>query len=78
MNPMMQFMQMIRQGGNPQMMLIQMLQGQAGRNPIAANLLSLARNQDTKGLEEIARNMAKEKGIDFDTEFSKFRNFYHL
>lgn len=72
MNPM-QFMQMIRSGGNPQAIVMQMLNSQ-GNNPFANNLMQMAKNHDINGLEQIARNMAKEKGTDFDTEYNKFRN----
>jgi hypothetical protein len=33
-NPLVQFMQMMRNGGNPQTMVMNMLQKQAGNNPI--------------------------------------------
>ena len=37
------------------------------------NLLNLARNGQTAEIEKIARNMCKERGVDFDQEFTKFR-----
>lgn len=43
-------------------------------NPIVNNLVSMAQKGDTKGVENFARNICKEKGIDFDTEFSNFMN----
>lgn len=68
------FMQMFRSGGNPQQIITQMLQSQAAQNPMYANLLTL----DEKGIEEYARNLAKEKGLNFDEEFKKFKQTYHL
>ena len=73
MNPIMQFMQMVRSGGNPQQLVINMLQQQAGNNPIQQNLLKLAQNNDSKGIEQIARNMCAQRGLDFDKEFAAFR-----
>ena len=64
--------QMIRQGQNPQQLLLSILEGQAG-SPMGRNLLNLARNGQTAEIEKIARNICKERGIDFDQEFTKFR-----
>ena len=64
--------QMIRQGRNPQQLLLSILEGQAG-SPMGRNLLNLARNGQTAEIEKIARNMCKERGVDFDQEFTKFR-----
>lgn len=69
----MQFMQMVRSGGNPQQMVINMLQGGAQNNPMMQNLLNLAQNGNSAGIEEFARNMCKSKGIDYDQEFNKFK-----
>lgn len=72
-NPIMQFMQMIRSGGNPQQLAINMLQQQAGNNPIGQNLLKMAQNNDGKGIEQVARNLCAQRGLDFDKEFAAFR-----
>lgn len=76
MNPMMKnFMSMMKNGGNPQSMVMNMLGGQAQNNPMLQNLLSLAKNGDTKEIEKIARNMLQSQGYDFDKEFSEFMQF---
>ena len=59
-------------------MVMNMLENQSAQNPIFANLLQLAKNNDTKGIEQFARNMVKERGLDFDTEFNNFRKKYNL
>lgn len=64
--------QMIKQGQNPQQLMLSILEGQAG-TPMGANLLNLARNGQTAEIEKIARNLCKERGIDFDQEFNNFR-----
>ena len=46
-------------------------------NPMIANVIRMAQNGDTKGVEEFARNICKEKGIDFDKEFSKFMSNFN-
>lgn len=74
-NPM-ELIAQIRNGKNPQQLLLGILEGQAAQNPIYANLLTLAKENRTADIEAFARNVAKEKGIDFDKEFSKFKKQY--
>ena len=70
MNPM-QIIQMIKGGSNPQQLIMSFLQQQ--NNPIANNLLQMAQNGNTSGIEQIARNICAQKGLDFDKEFSSFK-----
>ena len=72
-NPM-QIIQMIKNGGNPQQILINMLEMSSVGNPVIQNLLNLAKNNDKQGIENFARNMLQEQGMDFDKEFTAFRN----
>ena len=71
-NPM-NLIQMIREGQNPQQLLMSILEGQAGSNPMSANLLELAKKGDGASIEQIARNLCQAKGIDFDKEFNSFK-----
>lgn len=64
MNPM-QIMQMIKNGGNPQQMLMNMMR-QNANNPIISNALDMVQKNDIEGLERLTRNLCKEKGIDAD------------
>ena len=70
---MMQIISLMKNGGNPQQMVLSMLEQQTENNPFAANLLQLAQGNKSGEIEQIARNLAKEKGIDFDTEFNNFK-----
>ena len=72
MNPM-QLMQMLK-GGNPQSFVFQMLEQNAQNNPFFANILQLAKSNKTSEIEQIAINLCKEKGIDFNKEFNSFKN----
>lgn len=72
MNPM-QLIQMLR-GGNPQQMIVQMMRSQAGNNPIMKNALNMLENGDNKGIEELARNLCKEKGINPDDAVSQLKD----
>lgn len=69
-NPM-QLIQMIQSGSNPQQLIMSFLQQQ--NNPMANNLLQMAQNGNTSGIEQIARNMCSSKGLDFDKEFNSFK-----
>ena len=70
-NPM-QILQFIKASGNPQKFMLNMLQQQSN-NPIMANLIQMAQANDEKGIENFARNLMKEQGLDFDKEFNTFR-----
>jgi hypothetical protein len=52
--------------------MLSVLEGSAG-SPMGRNLLNLARNGQTAEIEKIARNLCKERGVDFDQEFMNFR-----
>ena len=42
-------------------------------NPMFANLINMAEQGNTKGVEDFAINLLKEEGRDFDKEYSEFR-----
>ena len=72
MNPL-QLIGMIKNGGNPQQMVMNMLQSMGGNNPMMTNVLNMAQSGNTKQIEQFARNICKERGVSFDDEFAKFR-----
>ena len=71
MNPIEQMMQMVKMRQNPEQMMLQFLQQQ--NNPMSQNLLSLAQANNTQDIEKIARNICKQRGVDFDKEFTAFK-----
>jgi len=73
-NPM-QLLQLIKNGNNPQQLLMNVLKQQGNNNPIIQNATNLAKNGNISALEQIARNLAQQKGLDFDTEFANFKNY---
>lgn len=77
MNPM-QLVQFIRNSGNPQQLVLNMLAQQSGDNPVLNNLLDLAKANKTGDIEQVARNIFKEQGRDFDTEFANFKQMLGL
>ena len=55
-------MQGMRGGANP----LNMLQGMVQQNPAIAPVLSIVQGKNPAQLEQTARNMARERGIDLD------------
>lgn len=70
MNPINAIKQYMLQGLTPKGILSRM----SINNPILNNVITMAQNGDTKGVETFARNICKQRGLDFDTEFSKFKD----
>ena len=73
-----QLIQLIKNGRNPQQLMMGILQQGAANNPVYSNLMTLAQQNRTADIERFARNLAKERGIDFDKEFNAFRKYYGL
>lgn len=74
MNNPMQILQMFMGGGgNPQQLLMNALSMMgANKNPMITNLINMANNGQGQQVEQFARNILKERGIDFDKEFLAF------
>lgn len=61
-NPIMQIINMARNGGNPMSMLTQI----AGNNPQAKQVIDMMSSGNQAGLKEMAMNMAKERGTSIE------------
>ena len=73
---MIDFIKVVKQG-NPQAFVMNVLQQDAQKgNSIAVNLIQMINSGDSRGIEQVARNIAKEKGIDFDKEFNSFKQMF--
>ena len=70
MNPLMNIIQAFQ---NPQALIQNMMQNQQIMNSPLGNAVNAARKGDQKTLEEIARNMCKEKGINPDDAFNQVK-----
>ena len=73
-----QLVQMIKQGQNPQQLMLYVLEQRMAGTPMGANLLTLAKNGQGQEIEKIVRNLYSERGLDFDKEFKAFREQYGL
>ena len=58
-------------GGNPQELVMKAM-GMSSGNPMISNLVNMAKQGNSQGVEQFARNYLKERGIDFDKEFKTF------
>ena len=47
-------------------------------NPIMQNLANLIKEGKTEEIEKVVRNIAKERGMDYDKEFKAFRDTFRL
>lgn len=76
MNPM-NLIQMLK-CGNPTQMLMGMLRQQSGNNPVMQNALDMAEKGDSKGIENLARNLCKEQGVNPDEMFNNIKNQFGM
>lgn len=63
----------IKNGQDPQQLVISILEGEMGNTPMGQNLLRLAKEQRGDEIEKIARNLCAQRGLDFDKEFMSFK-----
>ena len=77
MNPM-QIIAMIKNGQNPQQLVLSMLENQMGGTPMGNNLLQMARNGQSDDIEKFARNLFESRGLNFDKEFNSFKQMFKL
>ena len=60
---------------SPQQFLQSMIgNSQVMRNPMAKNAIGMAQSGDTKGIEQMARNLCKEKGLNADDVFNQIKS----
>ena len=71
MNP----LQMLGAMKNPQAFIQQMMNNsQIMQNPIAKNAMEMAQNGNMQGIEQMARNLCKEKGLNADDVFNQIKS----
>lgn len=76
-NPM-QIMQLIQSGNNPQQLVMQLLEQQAQNNPMAANVLEMAKQNKVPDIEQVVKNIMQTKGLDYNKEVVAFKNLFGL
>ena len=73
-NPM-QLIQMIKGGKNPQQLIMNILQQKGQDNPILQNAVNMAQNGNSSGLQMLARNLAAQRGLDFDQQLANLKSY---
>lgn len=76
-NPM-QIMQLIQSGNDPQQLVMQLLEQQAQNNPMAANVLEMAKQNKVPDIEQVVKNIMQTKGLDYNKEVVAFKNLFGL
>lgn len=61
----------VNQQGNPKELLLNFMQ-KNDTNPMINNLIQMAKDGNTQQVETFARNLFREHGRDFDTEYQNF------
>lgn len=76
MNPLNIFQMM--KSGNPQQFLQQMMgNNQIMSNPLMKNTIEMAQKGDMHGIEQMARNLCKEKGLNADDVMNQIKSRFN-
>ena len=78
-NPMGLLKNFMSNGGGPKALVEKAMANMVGNaNPMIGNLVNMAKQGDTKGVETFANNIYKEigKGRDFYKDYAEFRNMF--
>lgn len=72
-------MQIIKNMSSPQQFMQRMVSNnQIMSNPMAKNALDMAQKGNMQGIEQMARNICKERGLNPDDVMSQIKNQFHL
>lgn len=64
---------------NPEMIIKQAMQNsQLMQNPIAKNAFEMYQKGDTRGLNDLANNLCKERGIDVNNAISEIKKQFGI
>ena len=72
-----QIIQLMR-GNNPQQVLLSMLRQQSSNNPMLGNVVQMIEKNDRNGLEQLARNLANERGINVDDVYRQLEEQFNI
>ena len=64
---------------NPQQMIQQMMNNsQAMQNPLIRNAIEMYQKGDRQGINELAQNLCREKGIDMNTAIQQIKSQFGM
>jgi hypothetical protein len=65
--------------GNPQQFMQSIMgNSQIMQNPMAKNTIEMAQKGDMNGIEQMARNLCKEKGINADEIYNSYKQKFGM
>lgn len=67
------FLDRMKQGYNPEQLMMGVLESKMKGTPMGDNLINLARTGNTAEIEKIARNLSAQQGRNFDEDFNNFK-----
>lgn len=71
--------QMLKNMASPQQFMQSIMSNnQIMSNPMAKNALDMAQKGNMQGIEQMARNICKERGLNPDNVMSQIKNQFHL
>ena len=73
MDPRLKIIMQLKNGANPQQIVMSMLQQSASQNPMAQNFLALANSHKKNDMEQLVRNKYQTKGMEFDKASSELK-----
>ena len=71
-NPM-QMMGMLNEKSNPSQIMTQMMNQQLSGNPLFQRAQEMARGKSPQELEQVARNLCQQRGIDLNSAMNQFK-----
>ena len=63
---------------NVPQMVMNMVRGRMGNNPVMKNALQMMENDDNAGLEKLARNLYKENNMDIDKAIEQVKSQFGI
>lgn len=63
---------------NSQQIVMNMIRGRMGNNPVMKNALQMMEKGDNAGLEQLARNLYKENNLDIDKAIEQVKSQFGI
>lgn len=68
-----QLIAMIKNGNNPQQLMMGLLESEMQGTPLGDNLLNLIKNNQTTDVEKVVRNLFEQQGLNYDQALSNLK-----
>ena len=71
-------LQIFKSGGNPQQIAMNILSNNSKGNPLIENALNMVNQGNMSGVEQLVRNICKNRGIDADEMLKNVQNQFKM